>query len=482
MQKKFITNLAFLLLLNLVIKPFWLLGIDRTVQNTVGAEAYGHYYALFNFTFLFNILLDLGITNFNNRNIAQNRHLLDKHLAGIILLRVLLAVGYVIVSLIVAAFLGYESGQYELLGILILNQILISFILYLRSNISALHLFKTDSIISVLDRAIMIVVCGMMLWGSLPGFKFTIQYFVWAQTGAYIVTVLFCLLVISGRAKIKKLNWSTPFFLMILRQAYPYAILILLMTFYNRIDSVMLERLLTDGSKQAGIYAQAFRLLDASNMIAYLFAGLLLPMFAHMLKHKEDISALLRLAYSLLAVPAITLGIIALFYAHEIMNMLYVEHVADSSIVFSVLMCCFFAISTTYVYGTLLTANGNLKQLNGMAALGMVLNLSMNFYLIPKYQATGAAISSLITQSVTAFVQVVLCYKLFHLTPDKKIILRFFTFISCGLLIAWLFKQSTFSWLVDVIGTIALCAFMAVLLKLINVREIIFTLRKEGSI
>jgi len=41
------------------------------------------YFTIFNFSFLFFIFLDLGITNFNNRNIAQNNQLLNKHLAGI---------------------------------------------------------------------------------------------------------------------------------------------------------------------------------------------------------------------------------------------------------------------------------------------------------------------------------------------------------------------------------------------------------------
>jgi O-antigen/teichoic acid export membrane protein len=482
MQRKFITNLAFLLLLNLVIKPFWLLGIDRSVQNTVGSEAYGHYYALFNFTFLFNILLDLGITNFNNRNIAQNRHLLEKHLSGIILLRVLLAALYFAVSISIALFLGYDTFQFSLLAVLLLNQVLISFILYFRSNISALHLFRTDSIISVLDRGIMIILCGMMLWGQIPGFTFSIDWFVWAQTAAYAITVLFCFFVVSGRARLTKLYWNPAFFLMILRKAYPFAILILLMTFYNRIDSVMLERLLADGPRQAGIYAQAFRLLDASNMVAYLFAGLLLPMFAHMLKHREDISQLLRLAYSLLAVPAITLGIIAIFYSDEIMDLLYVEHVSESSTVFSLLMCCFFAISTTYVYGTLLTANGNLKQLNIMAGLGMVLNLVLNFILIPKYQATGAAISSLVTQSLTAFIQVLLCYKIFTLTPDRKIIYRFVAFIAGGFLISALIKTSGLAWIPSVALIVLVCCLMAFGLKIINVKQIYKTLKLEGGL
>jgi len=86
MQRKFLRNLALVLVLNLLIKPFWIFGIDRTVQNTVGAEEYGFYFAVFNFSFLFYILLDFGITTFNNKNIAQNNHLLGKHFSNIIAL------------------------------------------------------------------------------------------------------------------------------------------------------------------------------------------------------------------------------------------------------------------------------------------------------------------------------------------------------------------------------------------------------------
>src|SRR6187402_3855120 len=115
MQRKFITNLAFLLFLNLLIKPFWLLGIDRSVQKVTGAEEYGFYYALFNFSFLFNILLDMGITNFNNRNISQNRHLLDKHLSGILMLRLGLALFYIAVNIVAGMVIRYSQEQFNML-------------------------------------------------------------------------------------------------------------------------------------------------------------------------------------------------------------------------------------------------------------------------------------------------------------------------------------------------------------------------------
>jgi O-antigen/teichoic acid export membrane protein len=151
MQRKFITNLGLLLLLNLLIKPFWVFGIDRTVQNVVGSQQFGFYYAIFNFSFLFNILLDLGITNFNNRNIAQNSQLLAKHFSGIISLKLLLGFVYFLVTLGVGLIWGYRNEQLVLLALVGFNQFLLSFLLYLRSNISGMLMFRTESLMSVLD-------------------------------------------------------------------------------------------------------------------------------------------------------------------------------------------------------------------------------------------------------------------------------------------------------------------------------------------
>ena len=67
MRKKFAGNLLLLIFANVLVKPFWIFGIDRVVQNKVGPAEYGTYFALFNFSFLFGIVLDFGLNNFNNR-------------------------------------------------------------------------------------------------------------------------------------------------------------------------------------------------------------------------------------------------------------------------------------------------------------------------------------------------------------------------------------------------------------------------------
>jgi len=430
MQRKFITNLSLLLLLNILIKPFWILGIDRAVQNAVPSADYGMYYAIFNFSFLFNILLDFGITNYNNKNIAQNNHLLKKHLSIILVLRLVLGAAYIVVTLLVGNIIGYSFHQMLMLLILGLNQFLGSFILYLRSNISGLHLFKTDSVISVLDRLIMIIICAALLWGNITTKPFKIEWYILAQTFAYFITIIITLVIVIDKAKLQKVKWNKVFSLFILKKSYPYAILVLLMTFYNRIDSVMLERMLPDGAKQAAIYASAYRLLDAGNMIAFLFAGLLLPMFARMLKTKQQIEELVKLSFSILMLISITTATVSYFFSLDMMNLMYHEHTVESAKVFRFLMTCFVFVSSTYVFGTLLTANGNLKQLNVMAACGMAFNIGLNIILIPKYKAEGAAFASLATQTCTAIIQIYFAYKTFNFKINYLFIGKLALFIA----------------------------------------------------
>lgn len=478
MKRKFITNLLLLLFLNVLIKPFWIFGIDLSVQNLVGDESYGLYFSLLNFSMILNILLDLGITSFNNKNIAQNRQLLRKHISNIVGLKFLLAGVYSIVCLTVALIIGYRNIQLHLLAFLILNQFLISFTLYLRSNISGLHLFRTDSFLSVLDRSLMIVICSILLFTNLTRNSFKIEWFVYAQTVSYLIASLVTFAVVLARTGKLKFQFDRRFFLVFLKKSYPYALLILLMSFYNRIDSVMLERLLPDGKEQAGIYAHAFRLLDAVSMFGVLFAGLLLPIFARMIKQKEDIGPMVQFSFLLLFVPAIIISFSSGFYDQEIMALLKYSHNELSASIFQLLMVSFLGIATTYIFGTLLTANGSIRQLNWMAVIGMGLNIGLNLILIPHIQALGSAWASLVTQLFTALAQTFLAVHLLKLRFNFKLIGKLFVFIVF-VFFAGYFSRQLDNWLIGYLLMISFSLLFAFISKLIHLKGLAEIIRNE---
>ncbi len=492
MQRKFLTNLGLLLFLNLLIKPFWIFGIDRTVQNTVGVADYGFYFVIFNFSFLFNILLDLGITNFNNRNIAQHNHLLNKHFSGILVLKFLLGIFYILITYMIAVFImGYSGDQLYLLAFLAFNQFLSSFILYLRSNISGLLLFKTDSLLSILDRILMILFCGVLLWGHITEGPFRIEWFVYSQTAAYIATALIAFYIVIRKSKFRRLNWHWPFFLMIIKKSMPFALMVLLMTLYNRLDPVMLEGILDEslGNEQAGIYAHGFRLLDAAAMISFLFSVLLIPIFSKMIKQKESVEQMLKLSYTLIITVATIVAVTSFFYSSEMMNLLYDSDTSQSAPVFQLLMLGFVAISTTYIFGTLLTANGNLKELNIIAGISLIINLIVNLVLIPRLLAYGSAISSLSTQIFAALSQVILVQRVFKFKVNYRFLATLFSFIGGVILFTWLSTQITITipglpahlaWLSNFTLAFIISLFLAVILRLLHFRSLIGILRRDS--
>ncbi len=480
LKRKFITNLILLLFLNLLVKPFWLFGIDRTVQNTVGNENFGLYFALLNFSMLLNIILDVGITNFNNRNIAQHNFLLPKHLSNIVGLKFVLAIVYAIFSLGVAAIIGYNNLQFHLLFFLILNQFLISFTLYLRSNISALHLFRTDSLISILDRSLMIIIFSILLFTDIFRIEFTINWFVYVQTFAYLASALITFAVVLRKSGKIKIRFDLTFFRVFLKKSYPYALLILLMSFYNRIDSVMLERMLPDpiGKEQAGIYAQSFRLLDAVSILGVLFAGLLLPIFSKMIKEKEHVGQMVQLSFTLLIVPAIIIAISSIYYHADIMGVMYTAGTEESSVILGILMTGFLGIATTYIFGTLLTANGSMKQLNIMAFTGVILNIVLNLILIPRLQALGSAYASLTTQLFTGATQLLLALYIFKLKPRITYIIQLLLFVGVVVVLGSL-SQRIGHWFSGYLAMIGGSVVFAVLLKLFNLKDIYRIIRYE---
>ncbi len=493
MQKKFLKNLGLLIFLNLLVKPFWILGIDRQVQNAVGPEEYGLYFFLFNFSFLFYIFLDLGITNFNNRNIAQNNQLLNKHLSGISMLKLLLGVGYAIIIIVVGILWGYKGRELYILSWLGFNQFLLAFILYLRSNLSGLLLFKTDSFISVLDRVLMIVIVGFLLWFNLFEGVFTIEWFVYSQTAAYLITFIVAIIAVLNKSGKLKFNWNMPFFLLIVKKSAPFALLVLLMSFYNRIDPVLIDKLLTGdmGKEQVGIYAQGYRLLDAGQNFAFLFAVLLLPIFAKMISVNQSVENLIKLSASMIISGSLIIAIAAQFYSNDIMQLMYgimpdesqqhyLIRINQSATVLKLLMFSFVGISSNYIFGTLLTANHNLKQLNIIALGGLVVNISLNLILIPHYHSVGSAYASLATQGITAILQLVLVYKVFKFKADYKTIINMSIMVAFLYIIGFLLKEyTTMQWQLSLILLLLLGLAISIILKLLDIKEFIFILKDD---
>lgn len=473
MKREFLINIIFLLAANLLVKPFYLFGIDRTVQNTVPAGDYGIYFALFNFTFLFQIVNDFGIQNFNNRNISRHRQLLDKYFPNILILKALLGMLYLGLVFFTAWLAGYGAGMLPLLAIIAINQMLSSLVLFLRSNVSGLGMYRLDSLLSVSDRLLLILICGLLLWAPAFGGNFQIEWFAWAHTVALGITAALAFGIVRRQLSALRFRFRRPFLWLLLRRSAPYALAVFLTSIYNRIDGVMVERMLPDGQIEADIYASAFRLFEASNMIGFLFAGLLLPIFAGMLRRGEAVGGLVQMSFRLIGAGAVALFCGMYFYRTEVMVALYDSGSAYSGRILAYLMGGFFAVCGTYIFGALLVANGSLRQLNYIFAGSLLFNVLLNLALIPEYKAEGAAIATCLTQFGLLGAELILAHRFLKPGPTVQALLRLAALLALGLLLGSLIDAHLkTAWIWRFLSILATGGLLAIGLGMVNFREL----------
>ena len=397
MLRKFLSDIAFMQMLNLLVKPIWILVIDRAVQDILPQEVYGNYFALLNFCMLFFIVLDLGLNGYNTTQVSRDEGHITKLTGNILGLKLMLSLVYVALVFAVGYLLGFGAVEFQLLILLSILQIVTSFNQYLRTIVSSLQRFKWDGVFMVMDRTIVVVLCAFLLWGGFEHLGITIQRFVYAQIIGVVVVLLSLVFFLRSYLSDIKLSFRLKDILPVLVKSWPFALLVTLMSMYNYLDGVMLKTLA--GNSEAGVYAMGYRLFFALLMFAQIFSGVLLPFFS---KHIGDHALLNRISnytFKLLFVIGITAALVCFAYSKEIIHRLYPQKESvEAARTFGVLMFGFIGSALTLVYGTLLTAGMRMKQLNIMAFVTLLLNVLLNMLLIPKYGALGAAIATVSSQ------------------------------------------------------------------------------------
>jgi O-antigen/teichoic acid export membrane protein len=423
MRKDFIINIIIIVAANIAIKPLWIFGIDRNVQLHLGDAQYGLYAALINLSIIFNILLDMGLTNLNNKLVAEDGKLMQQNLLNMAVVKMFLFGIYCIVLLVSAFGFRYNTYAIYLLSGIAVIQFLNSFLTFLRSNISAHQRFKTDSLLSIADKLLVILFVGFIFLSPALKSNFTIFQFVYCQIIAYLLVIALAIFYTKKMVN-QQLHFSWQQFIPIIKQTIPYAILILLMGIYLRSDLFLLERWLPDGSYQSGMYIKSFRLLDAFNMIGFLFAGMLLPLFVKLLAESKSIFPLLKLSTTLLLPASFAISIFCCYYASDILQLLY--HNADAQFVFSfrLVIAIFPAMCVMNIFSTMLTSAGKINTLILITGIGAVASIVFNYFSITYFKNyIGVCIVAIVIQYSVNIAYILGCAKVFG-----KSIYRIFNF------------------------------------------------------
>jgi O-antigen/teichoic acid export membrane protein len=329
------------------------------------------------------------------------------------------------------------------------------------------------------------MICAAFLWLPFAKGTFTLWTFLYAQFAGYFIAAVIALVTVLNKGTRLVFSFDSQLLKQIIKQSYPFAILFTLMTMYTRVDSVMLGMLLTDGEYHSGIYASAFRFLDASVMFAVLLANILLPMFSKMLAGRENVEKLVRDSFSVVLIAATILPFSTFFFGEQIYRFFYPDLEGYGATVTQWLFFNFIPMSMSYIFGTLLTASNRLTLLNYLSVGGLLLNIVLNVFLIPEHKALGATIATLITQGLVSLITFIICVRIFGLHVSNFINPRTLTFVIFSLLVfflaAWL--DGVF-WQIRLLAAIILSVLSAFVIRILRVEEVFqffIQFRKSGT-
>lgn len=395
-HSKFYSSLVLLIVLNAIIKPVWIFGIDRQVQNITGVTEYGMYFSLLNLSIVFGFLLDWGLTNYINRELAAKKNELQQELSGFLVLKILFFILYMIVVLLVGRLSGVT--HWNILWGVIIIQFLTFLFQFFRSVVTANQWFNTDAWLSVLDKTCMIVVCGVFIFFPLVFGSMTIQKFLGAQIASTtIATMIVVLILILRKIRFKKPT-LTLFNRSVILSVLPFAVTLFLMSVHIRLDGFLLERLHHNGAYEAGIYATAYRLLDASNMVGYLIASFFMPFVARLWSEGKPLDTTILQTRHIQLMFGIMIVAIAIMLAPWLQKVLYHR---DDDYSIKILRWCLPALigyGLTQVYGTVMTATGKIVSFSYLNLIAVLINVVLNLLLIKAYGAFGCCIAALCSQ------------------------------------------------------------------------------------
>jgi O-antigen/teichoic acid export membrane protein len=390
-QSNFYRGLSLLVVLNILIKPVWIFFIDREVQNLSGHDNYGSYFSVFSLSIVLGFIADAGISAMMNRQLAMQH---PGRINQLFNYKMVLSLFYMAVLISICYFTNVNNWKLVfLVGII---QVMNSFILFFRGVITAAQKFRTDSWLSVFDKLLVVIFLLPFLYLFVKPGEEVLYIFLYVQAASMFLTL--CIAGYIAGKSIRAEDERRGTIKEIFGLTLPFIILIALMGVHNRIDMFLLERIHENGPYEAGVYAAAYRLLDAGNMMGYLTASFLLPFAARHLTEREMIApVVLQLRHSLINITVLA-ALFCFFFPGWVISLLY--H-TDSDHYQQVLQFCMAALPAymmIHIYGSLLTAAGEFKTFIAIVLVSMLINLALNLVFIPSYGALACTAVAIITQ------------------------------------------------------------------------------------
>lgn len=362
----------------------------------------------------FMSLCTLGMNSVMVKELIDHPDQEGKTLGSAIFFR--LASSFCSVILAVSVSLIIDFGQWETIIVVALCSVSLIFHAFdtlnywfqskYNSKVTAIATFVAY-VVTAIYKIILLVLRQSVFW------------FAFATSVDYIVLGI-VLIIAYKKSGGEKLSVSFKRGKDILSSSYHYILSGLMVSIYGHTDKLMLKQMLNES--QVGYYATATALCAMWTFVLTAIIDSMYPTIVNVFKKDQKLfEKRNRQLYSIVFYVSVVASLLFLFLGDYVIKILYGEEFLPAVMPLKV-VTWYTAFSFLGVARSAwMVCNNKQKYLKYMNLAAIIINVALNYFLIPPMGATGAALASLITQMFTS---IILPLFIKDLRPNAKLMLE----------------------------------------------------------
>lgn len=391
-RKSLFSNISWLAGANILVKPLWFFFLILTIRF-LGAEELGKYTFIISFIALVSIIYEGGIDLLFVREISEKPHNFKKFFSNSLLSKLLLIIPIGFTGFVLSIVLNFSSETRQLLWLAIIYVAAYSLLLHIRCVFRAFENLKYEALSIVIEKLSVVILCSFALLTNNKA-----SYFMLYFTISYIFTFIITLIIAIFKFKLPSVEFDLNYIWSnIIKPALPFALMNIFIVIYFRSGTLMLSAL-TKSDVLIGYYNAGYRIVEGFMFIPFMIAVSLFPFIS---RNKDNLVAIQKTIIQITKIMlslSLLIAIPFLMFKENLTILLLGNNYINASLAIGIVILAIIPISLTSILGTVVAVIGRQGKANVLIIIGTILNIILNYLIIPIYGAVGASITTVFTE------------------------------------------------------------------------------------
>lgn len=365
------------------------------VVRYLGAENFGILSFALSFATIFGIVSDLGLSIFITREISRDTSSVSKYLDNAIAIKLLLTVLTLLLIFLTINLFNYPPQTKLIVYIIGLSIIINYYSQIIFAVFQAYEKMEYQSLGIILTNLILLV-------GSLVAVEYNYSLIVFALIYLLtnIIVLIYALTICVFKFTVPKIRRNYKFWKEMLREAVPFGLTTMSGTLYTYVDSILLS--LIQGNEVVGWYSAAYRIMLLTLFIPISINYAIFPIMSKLYSDssKETLQMIYETYFKLMLIVGIPLGAGTTVLANKIVLLILGQGYAQSVIALQILIWTMVFTFAAASFVQVLQAVNKQSAITKISIICLIINIILNLIVIPKYSYIGASYVTLITEII----------------------------------------------------------------------------------